>query len=93
MRVHAVEPGDAGAVRAFLASIFGVTTDATFLRADIFDWRYFQPRPDWEGPRSWVVKMEGQIAAHIGVWPLTLRTPTGPVTFVHPLDWAASPAW
>jgi hypothetical protein len=93
MRVHAVEPGDAGAVRAFLASIFGVTTDATFLRADIFDWRYFQPRPDWDGPRSWVVKIEGQIVAHIGVWPLTLRTPTGPVTFVHPLDWAASPAF
>jgi hypothetical protein len=90
LRVCAVEPQDSDEVRAFIASTFHVSVDATFLKTDLFSWKYFQPRPDWDGPRNWVVRMDGRIVAHIGVWPLTLRSPTGAVTFVHAIDWAAS---
>jgi hypothetical protein len=75
----------------FLRSIFDVRPDAPFLHPQLLRWKYFEPRPDWNGPRSWAVRDDSGIAAHVGVWPLGFVTPSGPVDSLHLIDWAASP--
>ena len=74
----------------FLATAFGVSKDASFLRPDVLDWKFFAPRPDWSGPRSYVVKQDAQIIAHSCIWPVSFRLPDRSVSSMHLIDWAAS---
>lgn len=57
----------------------------------MLDWKYFQPRSDWKDPRSWIVKSEGRIVAHVGAWPLRIRSSRGIVDSLHPVDWTSAP--
>jgi len=91
----AIELQDAGRadlpdVVAFLASAFGTPATAPFLNPALMEWKYWLPRSDWEGARSRVVREDGRIVAHAGVWPLRFETSNGPVNGVHLIDWAAS---
>lgn len=75
----------------FLAGIFGVSRKHAFVRPEFLRWKYFQPRPDWDGPRSWVLRQEGRIASHAGVWPVRLRLSGRTIQTAHIIDWAATP--
>jgi len=90
--ICAVQPEQQAELAGFLSAAFGKPIDAPFVSAEMLAWKYFEPRPDWSGPRSKVVREEGRIVAHAGVWPLRFLAPGGPVDCVHLIDWGAAGA-
>jgi len=70
---RAATPDDYPRLREFLIRIFRAGTDDLFLRQEQMHWKYWEPRPDWQGPRSFIVEHDGNIAAHGGVWPMPVR--------------------
>jgi hypothetical protein len=61
------------------------------------EWKYWQPRADWPGPRSFVVVRGDEILAHAGILPgafLVAAQVNGArrVRAVHVIDWAARPS-
>jgi hypothetical protein len=74
----------------FLLTIFRMGADAPFVRPEMTQWKYFRPRPDWTGPRSYLLVGGNQIAAHGCVVPATFRTPGGHVSAARIIDWAGS---
>jgi len=89
-QVTATTPDEADRVTGFLSSIFQAPLDARFISPGIFHWKYFAKRPDWDQPRSYVLKEDDALVAHIGVWPTRFRGPSGELTGMHTLDWAAN---
>lgn len=89
-----VKPEEQDQVVAFLREIFHAPADAPFLENDHVRWRLFQPRPDWNGSRSYVFRDEGRIVAHGCAVPATYVRPSGD-TFktVFVIDWAASSSY
>ena len=75
---------------AFLASAFQLNPDAPFLRSELLQWKYFEPRPDWDGGRSFLLRRDGRIMAHGCLAPLTFLAPRGEVTSLRVIDWAGS---
>jgi len=56
-------------------------------------WRYFEPRGNWPGPRSFVVREGEQFTAHVGVVPTAFVSPGQRdfnVTAVYPVDWLSA---
>ena len=74
-----------------LTRVFRVGSNAAFVDPVMLRWKYNEPRGDWPGPRSFVVEKAGRIVAHVGLWPVTLRTEAGMQRGVHMIDWAAEP--
>ena len=52
-------------------------------------WKYFHPRTDWPGPRSFVMVRGNEILAHAGAIPGACLTATQRVRTIHVIDWAA----
>jgi hypothetical protein len=52
-------------------------------------WKYWQERPDWPGPRSYVLAQGTQIVGHAGIVPSTCAWGTERITVIHMIDWAA----
>lgn len=76
----------------FLLEVFGMGQEAPFVRPEMMQWKYFEPRPDWSGPRSYLLRRQERIFAHGCVVPETFRTPRGRVTSMRVIDWAGSPS-
>jgi hypothetical protein len=76
-------------VASFLQAVFSTSASSPLTALDFLSWKYFAPRPDWTGPRSYLLDSGGSITAHGAVWPLTLITPTGRHTAFNFIDWAA----
>ncbi len=74
----------------FLSDVFRAARDAPFVQPEIMRWKYFVPRPDWEGTRSYLLFGEQRISAHGGVVPAAFRTPGGRVSSMRVIDWAGS---
>ncbi len=87
-------PEDLPELTEFLRAVFHASSDAPFVRPEMMRWKYFAPRPDWIGPRSYGMRSEGRICAHGCVAPVTFRRrPTsegaaGLVTGMRVIDWA-----
>jgi len=75
----------------FLTRVFSVGRDAPFVNPNVLRWKYWVPRPDWSDPRSFVIEKGGQIVAHAGLWPVTVRTGSGVERGAHMIDWASDP--
>jgi hypothetical protein len=58
------------------------------LPADL-QWKYWQQRVDWPGPRSYVMVRDGQLLAHAAVVPGTYHWQSRRVRTRHVIDWAA----
>ena len=56
-------------------------------------WKYYEPRPDWEGSRSYVLESGGAIISHGCVQPMKLETSVGVVPACQIIDWAADSAF
>jgi hypothetical protein len=54
-------------------------------------WKYWQDRPDWPGPRSYVMTRGSEILAHAAVVPGTCATQAHRFRLLHLIDWAAHP--
>ena len=50
-------------------------------------WKYWDPRPDWPEPRSYLYERDGELQGHVALWP-AVWPPPGP-RGVHMIDWAA----
>lgn len=90
LRLTATKPEELDPVLGFLTSIFQMPLSARFVSPGIFHWKYFTRRPDWDGPRSYVLRDSNSLVAHIGLWPVRFRSPVGHLAGVQALDWAAS---
>jgi len=93
LQLEQVGPERLDDVVEFLRKTFRAPLDAPFLQTDQVRWRFFETRPDWDGSRSYVFRVQGAIVAHACVVPTTFLTPAG-TTFrsIFPIDWAASPS-
>jgi hypothetical protein len=88
-------PEDLPELTEFLLGVFHTSCDAPFVRPEMMRWKYFMPRPDWNGPRSYLMRSEGRICAHGCVSPVTFGRPAGStgsgtelVTGMRVIDWA-----
>jgi hypothetical protein len=86
---HPSEESGLSRVASFLEGIFGVPAGSPLTGLDFLRWKYFEPRQDWAGPRSYVLESGGSIRAHGAIWPSTLITPAGRHTAFNFIDWAA----
>ena len=73
----------------FLTGVFGLRDDAPFVAGDLVEWKYFAPHPYWHGPRSYLLKQDGRLAAHGCAHPATFLSPGRQVTSTRVIDWAA----
>ncbi|MGH9968272.1 MAG: hypothetical protein ACREBG_10635 [Pyrinomonadaceae bacterium] len=83
----ATAPTDLNSVAAFLTNGFNSPPDAVFARPDVLRWKYFDPGPQWESSRSYVLRQEQKIKAHCGVWPMNLNFRGESVSCICFLDW------
>jgi hypothetical protein len=81
---------DLDAIRTFLGEIFEVGPGAAFLNPAMLNWKYWESRGDWDGPRSYVLEQDGKIAAHIGLWPLAAGSGSNSLQGAQLIDWGAS---
>jgi hypothetical protein len=84
---------EAAALSDFLGRMFQLRQSASFLGEKHLGWKYWAPRPDWTGPRSFTARHDGAIVAHAAVWPVRVRVPGQVVPAVHVIDWAADPEY
>jgi hypothetical protein len=78
---------DEARLTEFLTRVFPI--DAGVVSSAMLRWKYWTPREDCREPRSFVGERDGYIVAHIGLWPVTVRTGTKAERGVHFMDWAA----
>jgi len=82
-------PSEQPALLRFLLEIYHADPDLNSFRPEVLHWKYFAPHPDWNGPRSFLLKNDQEIVAHASVWPVRLRTSGPELKAIHLLDWAA----
>jgi hypothetical protein len=83
---------DLNDITSALLSVFGKDLSPALLESRFLQWKFFSPRPDWEGARSYIVKQHQQVVAHVCTWPLTFVAGEREIRSSHLIDWAASPA-
>ena len=93
VRLRTSTEADHPAIASLMSSVFGTGHDHPTVRPDHFRWKYLVPRSDYAAERAWIVEQDGEIVAHIGVWPLWIRTLDGPdvheIPALHGFDWTA----
>lgn len=76
------------------AAIVGLFEEAGLrpsIEPEHLDWKYWQPRPDWPEPRSFVLTDGSELIAHLALVPGSCAGRTRRVKVGHLIDWAASP--
>jgi hypothetical protein len=73
--------------------MFEMRADAASLAEKHLGWKYWSPRSDWPGSRSFTARRDGAIVAHAAAWPVRVRVPDQIVPAVHLIDWAADPKY
>jgi hypothetical protein len=56
----------------FLTRMF--SANAGLVSSSMLRWKYWTPREDWPEPRSFWMERDGRVIAHVGLWPVTVRT-------------------
>jgi hypothetical protein len=84
-------PADAEQLSVFLKRILALPHDCPGFDAAGLTWKYWSPRPDWDGARSYVFEGSQGIEAHCGVLPLWLQSTAGRIKGAYFIDWAADP--
>ena len=83
-------PADIERLSAFLLNGFNAPVDAVFAQPQVLRWKYFDPGPDWESSRSYVLAQGDNIKAHCGVWPMNLQFGSEQISCVCFLDWLSA---
>ncbi len=83
---RATTPADAPALAAFLGRIFEAGSTEPIIDPQMMAWKYWTPRPGWQGSRGYVLERAGAIVAHGAAWPSAI----GPVPAFFLIDWAAT---
>src|SRR5258708_5603196 len=61
----------------FLLETLQADAAGNSFRPDVFQWKYFSVHPEWDSPRSHLLKKDQEIVAHGGIWPIRLAVPEG----------------
>jgi len=85
-----VSRGQLPEIREFLIRAFQAAPGSIFEHPGYLEWKYFDERPDWMGPRSFVLRNDGEIIAHCSNCPIAFFTTRGRITAQHSLDWAST---
>jgi hypothetical protein len=88
---RATTPADGPAITAFLRESFRLSPDHPSLKPQQLHWKYWLERPDWPGPRSFVITRGAAVLAHAGVVPGRCAWHGGRLRTFHLIDWAARP--
>jgi hypothetical protein len=78
-------PGDAAAI----ATLLNAAGLHPVVRPDAEHWKYWQPRGDWAGDRSFVLTDDGKLIAHAAIIPGVLAWGGERASIVQVVDWAA----
>jgi hypothetical protein len=92
MEFRATGPRDAAALRSFLRGALDLPADSPIVDDDHMHWKYWAPRDDWTGSRSFVIRRGTAIVAHGAAWPIGVRIGDRVVRGAHVIDWAADRA-
>jgi hypothetical protein len=82
-------PSEQTALAELLQSTFPKSSEVNSFLPDVLRWKYFSPHPDWDAPRSYVVKQDQAIVGHGGIWPLRLAGASRELYAFDFFDWAA----
>jgi hypothetical protein len=94
MELKAVQEGEEERIIGFLRSTFCPEPErAGFLEPRQIRWKFFEPGPEWEGSRSYVLEEGGVIAAHGCAVPIVVNAGGTVIRAVQVIDWAGSPAF
>lgn len=88
--VRVAGPADLDRIVGLLQSAFHAAPDAPFLQRDVLEWKYFAPRPDWNGSRSYVLQQDDAFLAHACAWPVKIVSAGRCYTALVVVDWAGS---
>src|SRR2546429_2658830 len=80
-------PADAAAIVALLAQA-GLRPHT---EPEHLDWKYWRPRSDWPGPRSFVLTEGTAPIAHAAIVPGAWSSGSQRASVFHAIDWAARP--
>jgi hypothetical protein len=83
--IRPTTPADAAAIGALFADV-GLVPN---LDPQHLQWKYWQPRADWPGPRSFVLASGSELLAHGAIIPGAYAWGSRRVSTIHMIDWAA----
>jgi hypothetical protein len=81
-------------IRTLLRKAFKIedpSANPSLLDKSMILWKYWAPRSDWEGSRSYSLMSGGDLQAHGAVIPMVYEGAPAPITAQHFIDWVASP--
>lgn len=87
LQFQSTVPEDLEAISRLLLAGFKARPDAPFVDRRLLRWKYFEPGPQWEGSRGYVLRQDNAIQAHCGVWPIDLHFSDRRVTCLCFVDW------
>jgi hypothetical protein len=88
LELHRTELPELDAVANLLLSAFNAPPGAAFADLELLRWKYFEPGPQWQGSRSYVMRKDDLIHAHCAVWPLNLHFAGKEISCLCYIDWA-----
>jgi hypothetical protein len=80
---------DEAAIEALLQDSLGLAPGHPTVDPKHLHWKYWEPRADWAGSRSYVYLRNGQIVAHGAVIPGVCLWREQRIKMLHVIDWAA----
>jgi hypothetical protein len=88
--IRATDHEDLPALSKFLVRAYKFEPSDFHFDPRLLKWKYLYPRAGWQGSRSYLFERSGEIVAHGGICPVSLRLPTGRIVSGHVIvDWAA----
>jgi hypothetical protein len=82
---------DESAIRSLLQAAYGVAPGHPMFEARHLQWKYWEPRADWQGSRSYVLTRKQRILAHAAIVPAVCSWGNERLRLLHVIDWAAYP--
>jgi hypothetical protein len=83
-------PAELEETAAFLAEHFQLNPDAPLIEPALMRWKYYEPRPDWQGSRSYVLESGPRWLAHVCVCPMPLTGLGKPARGILLVDWISA---
>jgi GNAT superfamily N-acetyltransferase len=80
---------DESTLRSLLQEAHGVAPGHPMFEGRHLHWKYWEPREDWQGSRSYVLTRDGRIIAHAAIVPALCSWGTERLKVLHVIDWAA----
>jgi hypothetical protein len=91
--LRVTDTSDLRALAKFLVRVYKFEPSDFHFDPGLLEWKYLYPRTGWLGGRSYLLEREGNIVAHAGVCPASVRLPSGQVvSSLTVMDWAADSA-